>query len=77
VSIEITIGENGPIRVTGENIVIKDAAGNVYDIGGRTRVSLCRCGESQNKPFCDGAHKTCAFEAKSAAFALPPAPPRP
>ena len=35
-----------------------DQDGNVYNLAGRTVVSLCRCGQSANKPFCDGAHKT-------------------
>lgn len=76
-TIEIVVGDNGPLRVFGENIVIKDTAGNVYDLAGRTKVSLCRCGQSQTKPFCDGAHKACGFDSKCEAHALPPPAPRP
>ncbi|MFN0151188.1 MAG: CDGSH iron-sulfur domain-containing protein [bacterium] len=76
--IQIVIGDNGPIRVLGDDIVIKDMSGKTYDIAGRTKVSLCRCGLSRNKPFCDGEHKGGGFESKCEAFALPPpAPPAP
>ncbi len=67
---KITINKNGPIRLeTDFEIVDKD--GNVYDLGGREIVSLCRCGLSQKKPFCDGSHNG-KFEHDATAFALPP-----
>lgn len=44
---------NGPIWVRG-GIPIESADGKVYEI--RNRVTLCRCGKSVNKPFCDGSH---------------------
>jgi CDGSH-type Zn-finger protein len=34
-----------------------DADGNKYDLTGKPAFSLCRCGASVNKPFCDGSHK--------------------
>ena len=46
----------GPIQVRG-GIQIIAADGFAYEI--RNRVTLCRCGASQNKPFCDGAHLKC------------------
>jgi len=44
---------SGPLWVRG-GIAIQSADGSVYEI--RNRVTLCRCGHSQNKPFCDGSH---------------------
>ncbi|HWO00201.1 MAG TPA: CDGSH iron-sulfur domain-containing protein, partial [Blastocatellia bacterium] len=39
---------NGPLRIIGSNITIKDAAGNTFGLAGRTVISLCRCGHSEN-----------------------------
>jgi len=35
-----------------------------FDYEVRNRMTLCRCGESQNKPFCDGTHASMKFKAK-------------
>ena len=47
------VAELGPIWVRGR-IPIESADGYIYEI--RNRVTLCRCGKSTNKPFCDGRH---------------------
>ncbi|MFA5742475.1 MAG: CDGSH iron-sulfur domain-containing protein [Candidatus Paceibacterota bacterium] len=44
---------SGPIWAKG-GILIESADGTKYEI--RNRVTLCRCGKSSNKPFCDGCH---------------------
>lgn len=67
---KITINPNGSIRVEG-NFEIVDAEGKAYGLAGREVVSLCRCGLSGNKPFCDGSHKN-KFEHAAQAFELPP-----
>ena len=67
---KITVNSNGSLRVEGE-LEIVDKNGNVYDLGGRELVSICRCGLSANKPFCDGAHKG-NFDHEAVAFNLPP-----
>ena len=69
---EIAVSTNGPLRVSGKDIVLKDAAGNVFDLSGRDKISLCRCGASANKPFCDGAHRGANFESDTPACKLPP-----
>jgi len=46
-------GVSGPIWVRG-GIPVESAEGNIYEI--RNRVTLCRCGKSSNKPFCDSSH---------------------
>jgi len=74
-SATITPKQNGSLRIEGDFRII-DMQGNVYDLGGRTSVSLCRCGQSKNKPFCDSSHRTAGFEAESKAFALPPVTPK-
>ncbi|HEY0196583.1 MAG TPA: CDGSH iron-sulfur domain-containing protein, partial [Methanobacterium sp.] len=37
----------------------ESADGYVYEV--RNRVTLCRCGQSENKPFCDGTHMEIGF----------------
>jgi CDGSH-type Zn-finger protein len=66
----ITVNRNGPLRVEGD-FVLLDSQDNVYGLGGRTAIALCRCGQSQNKPFCDGAHQRVGFVAEEAARELP------
>jgi CDGSH-type Zn-finger protein len=72
----IVVLNNGPYRILGENIVIKDLAGNTFGLAGRTVVSLCRCGHSENKPFCDGTHARIGFQSEVEARELPPPAPK-
>jgi CDGSH-type Zn-finger protein len=73
---KITVSNNGSLRIEGE-IEIYDGAGAKYDLAGRTIISLCRCGQSNNKPFCDGSHARCGFESQVVATVLPPPKPKP
>jgi uncharacterized Fe-S cluster protein YjdI len=57
----ITPRLNGPLFLRGD-IEIRNAAGEL--VRKDTRVALCRCGQSRNKPFCDGTHREIGFEAE-------------
>jgi len=60
--VNIQIKDNGPFLVQGP-IQLTDADGNVYQIpADKPAIALCRCGQSANRPFCDGAHKGCGFQ---------------
>jgi CDGSH-type Zn-finger protein len=63
-AVKITIKPNGPYRVEAPEgaVELVDAAGNKYDLTGKTGFSLCRCGGSVNKPFCDGSHSKIGFQ---------------
>lgn len=74
-SLKITPLNNGPLRVEGE-FEIRDPSGASYGLAGRTAISLCRCGHSANKPFCDGAHKAAGFADACTARELPPPAPK-
>jgi CDGSH-type Zn-finger protein len=67
--VKITARKNGPFRVEAPEgaIELVDADGNPYDLTGKTAFSLCRCGGSINKPFCDGTHSKIGFDAAEAA----------
>ena len=67
---KITVLSNGSLKIEGA-FEITDKSGTVYNLQGREAVSLCRCGRSQTKPFCDGSHKG-HFEHDAVAFDLPP-----
>jgi CDGSH-type Zn-finger protein len=72
--VRILVRQNGPYRVYGP-AKLEDANGNEYSIPDGEWFSLCRCGQSARKPFCDGTHKNCGFEGPSDASLLPPAQP--
>ncbi len=72
---KITVQSNGPIRIEGE-FQIFDPEGRTFGLAGRTLISLCRCGQSQNKPFCDGSHARTGFQDPVTARELPPPKPK-
>ena len=64
--VRIRIRPNGPFVVEGPFELV-DSRGQAFQIpADKPAIALCRCGESQRKPFCDGTHKT-----------LPPGGPEP
>ncbi len=74
-STKITINNNGSVRMEGD-FEIFDQNGNKFDLAGRTTISLCRCGQSGNKPFCDGSHRTSGFQSEVVARKLDPPKPK-
>ena len=56
---EISVISDGPLWVTG-GVAVTTSDGTQLEA--RTRVTLCRCGASANKPLCDGSHKEVAFK---------------
>jgi len=71
----VTVRNKGPLRLEGD-ITLVDQDGRAFGLGGRTVVSLCRCGHSANKPFCDGSHGKVGFDSVCAARDLPPPAPK-
>ena len=72
---KITVRNHGPLRIEG-SFAIEDVEGKAFDLAGRTVISLCRCGQSENKPFCDGTHARAGFESAVEARELPPPKPK-
>ena len=72
---KITCNHNGPLRIEGDFEIV-DPAGAAFGLAGRTAISLCRCGHSENKPFCDGSHKRLGFAHEVVARELPPPVPK-
>lgn len=50
--------QNGPIQVTGSVQI----SGQYGEKKSDETIHLCRCGESKNKPYCDGSHKANGFK---------------
>lgn len=66
--------ENGPLVIQGPFRLV-DHLGNEYPLPtDKPAVALCRCGQSANKPFCDGSHKSCGFDGGPPAPLTPEAP---
>lgn len=60
--VTIKTNENGPLLISGA-VALTDHQGGAFDLGGKEVIALCRCGATKNRPFCDGSHKACDFQA--------------
>ena len=63
--VQISVHENGPYLVKGR-VELLDKDGRPFKVPERG-VALCRCGQSDNKPFCDGSHSRVGFRGPSTA----------
>jgi CDGSH-type Zn-finger protein len=72
---KVIVRNNGPLRLEGD-ITLVDQEGRAFGLAGRTAVSLCRCGQSQNRPFCDGTHNKVGWDSVCPARDLPPPAPK-
>ena len=71
-NLTIRVRENGSL-VLPAKFVIVDHLGNAFPLAaGKENIALCRCGHSKSKPFGDGSHKACGFQASETAPAPPP-----
>ncbi|GAC1617230.1 MAG: CDGSH iron-sulfur domain-containing protein [Candidatus Acidiferrum sp.] len=72
---KVTVNNNGSIRIEGDFDIL-DPQGNAFDLAGRKTIGLCRCGQSKNKPFCDGSHNANGFHDIVVARVLPAPKPK-
>ncbi len=57
--ITIQVRDNGPYLIRG-GATVTDAEGKTFEV--KDVVALCRCGQSNTKPFCDGTHNGAGFQ---------------
>ena len=68
--VTITVRNNGSLFISGDDMAkvrLVDHEGNEISTEGRKALSLCRCGASTKKPFCDGTHSKIGFQGAIAA----------
>ncbi|MDF1504707.1 CDGSH iron-sulfur domain-containing protein [Roseisolibacter sp. H3M3-2] len=68
--VTITVRNNGSLFIAGDQmhlVRLVDHEGNEISTEGRKALSLCRCGGSTKKPFCDGTHSKIGFQGAIAA----------
>lgn len=58
--VKIVVKEDGPFLVQGD-IQLVDADGNAFDTD-KPAIALCRCGASEDSPFCNGTHRKIGFK---------------
>lgn len=61
--VEVVPKLNGPLRLSG-NVEVVSGTGRT--VNRATQLFLCRCGQSANKPYCDGSHARAGFQADGA-----------
>ncbi len=58
--VTVQILDNGPLLITGV-IQLEDGAGAEMTKDEGRPLAFCRCGATEEHPYCDGAHKNCGF----------------
>jgi CDGSH-type Zn-finger protein len=74
--IRLRVRPRGPLTVElgeGDGLELIGADGQLIELEGRRKLTLCRCGASASRPFCDGAHNRIGFEAPPPVDAAEPA----
>ena len=61
--VNIRVRDNGPLLVEGSVTLVDVDGKSFFGDEPKPTIALCRCGASANKPFCDGAHSKCGFQA--------------
>jgi CDGSH-type Zn-finger protein len=64
--VEIKVRDDGPYKVTGP-VRLLDGDGHEFTVPEGKAIALCRCGRSDDKPFCDRAHRECGFASRERA----------
>ncbi len=67
--VKIRVNKNGPILIEGDGVFVMLKDGQEEKLE-RKGIALCRCGASENKPFCDGSHRKINFQADEVEFQL-------
>ena len=66
-SVTIRVRPNGPFLIEG-SVAVLDQHGNSFPTNPeKPSIALCRCGHSEKRPFCDGAHNRCGFQSAETA----------
>lgn len=62
--LRLKVMDDGALQLRGDlsQVRVVDGEGNTFEFGERRTVLLCRCGQSQNKPFCDSSHERTGFK---------------
>ncbi|HET9785197.1 MAG TPA: CDGSH iron-sulfur domain-containing protein [Terriglobales bacterium] len=64
--VTITVRRKGSLKVEGPFRLIDSEGNDIPLPTNKPAVSLCRCGHSRNKPFCDSSHRDCGWDAPEA-----------
>lgn len=67
----INVEKDGPLYIqNAQGLVLLDSEGNPFEVA-EEEITLCRCGQSRNKPFCDDSHARTGFKSEVKAPTTP------
>ncbi|MFI5253354.1 MAG: CDGSH iron-sulfur domain-containing protein [Bacteroidota bacterium] len=72
---KVQIKNNSSIKIEGDFELV-DQNGNKFDLAGKKSVSLCRCGYTKDKPFCDKSHREMCYNSIIIARKVPATKPK-